>query len=202
MSRITGLALSEITLAAVSKPSSGLRIIVQIAQLSNSCGARALGHYEPAQRQLQIILVELELEVELKADAFVQTALRTTFADPTAIDTAFADVLRTACIAQGITQSCPNPPSLALRLASRTTPTEAASLDITALAGGLAAGLLVCLCILAGTCLYMIKKKAMASPNARPPPTTTTSSSSASNFVYVNPRIGSRHSAVKSVFTP
>ena len=214
MSPITGVPLSDITLTAVSEPPTGLRVIVQVVQQAGSCGARALGQNEQAYRQLQARLVELELEVVLDASrttlttipsnavVAVQAALRATFADSAAVDTAFADVLRAACIAQGITQSCPNPPSLALRLgAISATPAASSSFDIAALAGGLAAGLLVCLCMLAGGCIYLNKKKAMA-PLTASPPSTASSSTSMSDFSYVNPRNFPHHSTVKSIFIP
>lgn len=211
MSPITGVPMSEITLATVSEPPR-LRVIVRVAQQAGSCGARALGQNEQAYRQLQASLVELELEVVLdasrttltsipsNAEVAVQAALRATFTDSAAIDTAFADVLRTACIAQGITQTCPNPPSLALRLAAfSTAPAASSSFDIAALAGGLAAGLLVCLCMLAGCCLYLNKKKVLAPLTASPP--STAPSTSMADFSYVNPRNFPHHSTVKSIFT-
>ena len=207
MSRISGVPLSELTVASVSMPSTGLRIIMRVAQQAGSCGARALSQSKPVQRQLQARLIELELEVVLdasrttltavpsNAEAAVQAALRATFADPAAVDAAFGDVLQTACPAQGITQSCPNPPSLALRLAPPATLAASSSTDMAALAGGLAAGMLLCLCMMTSGCLYQKKQNAVAPLTISPPP--TASSTSVADFSYDNPNFTRRQGAPK-----
>ena len=182
--------------------------MVRVAQQANSCGARALG--EPTYRVLQASLVELELEIVLDvsrtaltavpstAEATVQSALHATFSDPTAIDAAFGDVLRTACTAQGITPSCPNPPSLALRLAPPPPAATSSSLNIPALAGGLAAGLLICVSVLVASCVYLEKKKA-AQAN---PEVYLASPASFGEFSYANPSLAQHQTTITSVFTP
>lgn len=195
-------------MASVSMPSTGLRVTVWVAHQVDSCGARALSQSQPAQRQLQTSLIELELEVVLdssrttltavlsNAETAVQAALRVAFADPAAVDAAFADVLRTACTTQGITQSCPNPPSMALRLAPRTLAASSSSFDTAALAGGLAAGMLVCLFIMLRCgCLDQKMQKATASVTASPPAT-------AADFSYNNPNFTRRQGSPKTSFEP
>ena len=78
----------------------------------------------------------------------------------TAIDAAFRDVLQTACTAQSIAQSCPNPPSLALRLAPTSTPL---SFDIAALAGGLSLVIFV-LVVITAVCCWKKQQSAKVFP--------------------------------------
>lgn len=187
MSRISGVPLSRVTVVSVSEPATGVRHPVRAAQHSESCETRALAGSKSAHRVLQALgLTELEAEVELdaahttltsvasNAAAAVRAALQATFSDQAAMDTAFAAVLQTACAAQGISsQSCPNPPSLVMRLASTPAPPDPAPssiLVIAAVAGSVAFGLT--LVVSAAVVCVWWKKGSHSSATVRPEPST------------------------------